>query len=82
MKNIIGTIGLLLLVITAGCASTDANLRRETARSIGENVSPEQVSVSNIDRGLTSVTWKATAPTGGFDCSSDDMVRKVLCVKK
>jgi PBP1b-binding outer membrane lipoprotein LpoB len=72
----------IVAIIMSGCASTDANLTRETARSIGGNVSPEQVIVTNVDRGMTSVTWKATAPTGSFDCSADDMVRRVLCVKK
>lgn len=65
-----------------GCASTGDNLQRETARSIGGNISPDQVRVTDVDRGMTSVKWKATAPTGTYDCSADDMVRRVHCVKK
>ena len=83
MKKIIQIISVSIVAITMpGCASIDANLTRDTARSIGGNVSPEQVTVTNVNRGMTSVTWKATAPTGSFDCSADDMVRRVLCVKK
>jgi hypothetical protein len=70
------------LITSTGCASTGANLERETARSIGSNVSPGQVTISEIDRGMNDVKWKATAPTGNYDCSADDMVRRVLCVKK
>ncbi len=72
----------LVAVSVIGCASTGENLQRETARAIGGNVSPEQVRVSDVDRGATSVKWKATAPSGNYDCSADDMVRRVLCVKK
>ena len=35
--------------LLAACASTDDNLQRETARSIGGNVSPDSVSVSDVD---------------------------------
>src|SRR5713101_5225894 len=40
------------------CASTPENLQRETARYIGD-VSPDQVKVSNIKRGVTDVKWEA-----------------------
>jgi starvation-inducible outer membrane lipoprotein len=69
--------GLLL----AGCASTDDNLQRETARSIGQNLSPDAISVTNIDRGMTNVRWDAATPNGAYQCSADDMVRRVVCVK-
>lgn len=83
MKRYIQVIGVSIVVtIMYGCASTGDNLQRETARSIGGNVSPEQVTVSNVDRGVTSVKWKASAPTGNYDCSADDMMRRVLCNKK
>jgi len=83
MKKNLQVISLSIVVsIVYGCASTGDNLQRETARSIGGNVSPEQVTVSDIDRGATSVKWKATAPNGRYDCSADDMVRRVLCTKK
>ena len=38
--------------------------------------------VSDIQRGITDVKWKASAPTGNYDCSADDMVRRVYCTKK
>jgi hypothetical protein len=65
-----------------GCASTNENLQRESARAIGGNVAERQVSVSNVERGATSVKWKATTPNGNYECSADDMVRRVLCTKK
>ncbi len=65
----------------AGCASTPANLQRETARYIG-NIKSEQVTVSDIKRGATEVKWTADTPNGKYDCSADDMVRRVHCVKE
>ena len=64
-----------------GCASTNANLQRETARFIGD-IHPEQVMISNIVRGATAVKWEAETPKGKYDCSADDMVRRVYCLKK
>ncbi len=65
----------------AGCASTTENLQRETARNIGD-VHPDKVTVSNVNRGVTSVSWEAETPKGPYSCSADDMVRRVHCVKK
>jgi hypothetical protein len=72
---------LSLAVAVVGCASTTENLQRETARSIGD-VAPQAVSVLNVNRGVTSVSWEADSPKGSYNCSADDMVRRVLCVKK
>jgi hypothetical protein len=83
MNKTIQIIGIsIAAIIMCGCASTGENLQRETAKSIGGNTSPEQVTVTNVARGATNVKWKATAPTGNYDCSADDMVRSVLCTKK
>jgi hypothetical protein len=77
-KNIIVT---LLICLACGCASTEANLQRESARSIGHDLLPGQVTIANVDRGATNVSWTAETPKGKFKCSSDDMVRRVNCVK-
>ncbi|MEQ1558166.1 MAG: hypothetical protein ABL933_04415 [Methyloglobulus sp.] len=83
MNKTIKIIGVSIVVtVISGCMSTGDNLQRESAKSIGGNVSPEQVTVTNIDRGATSVKWQAAAPNGNYDCSADDMVRSVLCTKK
>lgn len=74
-------IGLCAL-LGAGCASTVDNLQRATAQTIGNNTSPESVAISNVDRGVTNVKWDATAPSGRYACSADDMVRRPYCVKK
>jgi hypothetical protein len=71
-----------LAMLLVACASTGDNLQRETARNIGGNLSPDQVAVSEVDRGVTSVKWKAVTPSGKYECSADDMVRRVVCVKK
>lgn len=69
-------------LFVSGCASTEANLQRETARAIGRGISPEEVKVHEIDRGISSVRWSAQTPKGAFNCSADDMVRRVYCTKK
>jgi len=72
---------ILTVVMLCSCASTNENLQRETARFIGD-INPAQVAVTNIDRGVTAVKWEAETPKGKYDCSADDMVRRVHCVKK
>jgi tRNA A37 threonylcarbamoyladenosine dehydratase len=72
---------LALGAAVVGCASTSENLQRETARNIGD-VDPDKVTVSNVNRGVTSVRWDAETPKGPYSCSADDMVRRVHCVKK
>ena len=79
MKRIIFLVFATLILIA--CANTDANLKRETARNIG-NLTPDEVTVSNIDRGMTNVDWQATTPKGNYKCSADDMLRRVNCVKR
>ena len=71
---------IVVLFLTA-CASTNDNLQMESARSIG-GVMPEGVKVNNVDRGMTSVKWDAESSKGSYKCSADDMLRRVLCVKK
>ena len=68
-------------LISSGCANTDTNLQRETARSIG-GLTSEQVTVSGVKRGITDVTWAAKTPDGDYRCEADDMVRRVNCVRK
>ncbi len=72
---------LIVLIALGGCASTTQNLQRETARNIGD-IHPDKVTVSNVDRGVTSVRWEAETPKGSYSCSADDMVRRVHCIKK
>jgi hypothetical protein len=67
--------------ICTACQNTDANLRRETARFI-RDLTPDQVVVSDVDRGMTNVDWKAATPKGNYQCSADDMLRRINCVKK
>jgi hypothetical protein len=80
MKRLIFLVVVVCLV-SAVCASTAENLQRETARYIGD-MSPEQVKVLNIQRGITDVKWEAETPKGVYSCSADDMVRRPYCSKK
>jgi hypothetical protein len=80
MKRVLYVVAVVGLL--SACASTAENLQRETARSIGSNISPNDVTVSNINRGATSVSWDAAAKGVNYNCSADDMVRRVSCVKK
>lgn len=72
---------LILTLLFSGCASTQDNLARETARTIG-GLRPGEVTVSDVKRGVTSVSWVATTPNGIYDCAADDMVRRVNAVKR
>lgn len=78
MKTVSTLIAALSLV---ACASTNDNLQMESARSIG-GLMPDAVKVNNVDRGMTSVKWDAESSKGSYKCSADDMLRRVLCVKK
>jgi len=77
-KNILIAV---FVVFASGCASTETNLQRESARTIGKGLSPDQVAIANVNRGMTDVSWTADTPKGKFKCYSDDMVRRVNCVK-
>jgi hypothetical protein len=79
MKRIILLVFATLMFIA--CANTDANIRRETARNIG-NLTPDAVTVSDVNRGITSVDWKAATKEGNYVCNADDMLRRVNCVKR
>lgn len=73
--------GILALLFFLSCASMPSNLRRATADSVG-GISAHEVLVSNVHRGLRNVSWQADTPKGQFDCSADDMLRRVSCVKR
>ena len=72
---------LFISFLCTACQNSDVNLKRETARFLG-NVTPDQISVSDVNRGMTNVDWSAATPRGHFCCSADDMLRRVNCVKK
>ena len=74
-------ISILVFLFFVSCASMPANLRRATANSVG-GISAHEVLVSNVHRGLRNVSWQADTPKGQFDCSGDDMLRRVSCAKR
>jgi hypothetical protein len=62
------------------CASTSESLQRATAIGVG-NTLTEDVTIYNVNRGMSSVSWQAKTPSGCYECDADDMVRNVHCVK-
>lgn len=78
MKKVIVSM-IFIGLMCAACQSADANLRKETARVIG-HFTPDQVTISEVDRGSTSIGWKAETPKGTYRCTADDTLRRVRCV--
>ena len=75
------TLGLLMAL--TGCASSVDNLQRASAMSLGKNILPESILISNVQRGITDVRWIATPPSGPtYICSADDMVRHSSCARQ
>lgn len=73
---------ILALFLAGGCASNMGELQRASARGMSPVPQPTQVVISNVNRGMMGIKWTATAPNGDrYDCSSDDMMRRPLCVK-
>ncbi len=72
---------LVLCGLGTACASSGGNLQRETAAFIG-TIAPDDVTVSDVQRGATQVKWQAATPKGRYACSADDMVRRTYCVKR
>ena len=66
----------------AGCASSTDNLQRATAMSVPGNLSPDRITVANVDRGASSVSWTADAAGKTYACSADDMVRRPYCARR
>lgn len=81
MKNVYLRVAILAALFAVACASSTDNIQRETARAIGDLTS-DQVTVSNVDRGATSASWEADTPKGHYKCEADDMLRRVNCVKQ
>ena len=69
------------LLLFLGCATMPSNLKQATAGSVG-GISPNEVLVSNVHRGVRDVSWVADTPKGQFDCSSDMMVHRVRCIHR
>jgi hypothetical protein len=83
MKKPVLSLLVILVSLTAAFsqASSTENLKRATAKEIGNNTRTDDVSVSNIKRKITSVTWNAQANGICYECDADDMVRSIHIVK-
>ena len=69
-----------LVFLFSSCASSVESLQRATAKQIG-NTRLQDVTIYNVKRGVSTVSWYAKTPTGCYECDADDMVRQVNCVK-
>ena len=70
------------IAFLTSCASNIQSLKRESARNIGNNLRPSDITITNVNRGALNVDWKATTSDGTtYTCNADDMVRRVNCVK-
>ena len=70
---------LLGAAALSGCATNklQLQLQNETARAIGGSVSPLQITISDVSTGTICyaacpTSWRASAPSGEFDCSDPD----------
>jgi hypothetical protein len=70
---------IALCLAFCSCASSIESLQRATAIEVG-NTRTGDVTIFNVHRGATSVSWQAKTPSGCFECDADDMVRRVHCV--
>lgn len=71
---------IIFAVLVSSCASSVENLQRATANQVG-NTLTQDVTIYNVHRGVSSVSWQAKTPSGCYQCDADDMVRQVHCVK-
>jgi len=81
MKSSI-TAGAAGFALLGGCTSSDIALKRATATEVGQNATPDQIKLSNIDHTVVDVRWEAQTPLGTYVCSSDDAMRRPNCVKR
>ncbi|QMU63586.1 MAG: hypothetical protein GKR88_04350 [Flavobacteriaceae bacterium] len=80
MKKTFLLMALLGVLMLNSCKSTSASLQRATATTIG-NTLASQVSISNVKRGGSNVSWEAKKDGKCYKCEADDMVRRTNCVK-
>lgn len=72
----------IFLFLIVSCASNIQSLQRESARNIGNNLKPTDITITDVNRSAFNVDWKVTTPDGTtYDCNADDMVRRVNCLK-
>lgn len=88
----LGAISSILIAVTSlsapahsGPANSDLKLQFATASANNQNphsqqqFGPDDVTLSNVKRGWTSVTWEADTPVGHLKCQADDMLHHFDC---
>ena len=81
MKVLLIFCSISFLFLT-GCPSKVHHLQKESALSIGNNLKPRDIKISDVKKGESSVEWKATTPDGvTYNCEGDPKAGQVNCVK-
>ena len=69
-----------LALLLCSCASSIESLSGATAKEVG-NTLTKDVTIYNVHRGATTVSWQAKTPSGCYECDAEDMMRQVRCLK-
>ena len=62
--------------------NAQANAPRVTAIAIGQNLTPQDVRVSQIKANMQTVSWLADTKVGRYSCSSSSNLMDTLCSKR
>jgi len=68
-------LGSIMLV---GCATTEAELRTQTAAVLG--YAPADITLSNVRTNSTNTFYKATTPQGQYACAAETGMAKVIAL--
>jgi hypothetical protein len=74
----------LCAVILTGCAGTNRDLQRASARAMTPTPLPDSVAISEVrhDRLGNVRSWVATTRTAVYDCSLESDEHAPLCAKR
>lgn len=71
---------LVLAVVFCSCAASIETLQRVTAQEAGNTLSRD-VTIYNVNRGITSISWQAKTMSGCYECDADDLLKRVNCAE-
>lgn len=70
---------LVLLLGSAGCAATTAQLQSASSGQVG--CPPEAIQVADYKLGMSSSSWTASCNDARYFCSGSDTLKGVSCAK-
>lgn len=80
MKMTRNVLLLAIVMILSGCASSTENLKMVTASKIPD-ANPAEISIVQVKRGVTNVSWTAKYRGVTYAGQGDDMLRNVAVYK-